>query len=935
MTQSPFRFCLRSTIAIAALSGVTMFSNPAPAAGENAGAAWPSIPKNAPAIFLVAAPKERTTAPPAFEHGPVFFGTLSNHDSEEIRITPDGMLVLRASGHRNSAATLRWEWPESTAPSGRYTLWTRFTQGGKNTQTFTVSAGTSGSHMEERLQFKQSSNSWDMVWRKTNDELLLFPSDRTFSIKTTGTATQQKQFSGFLLVKTGELPAGLSEDDALAAEQTKPEPLINAAPARWLTVGTWAGPAGLSLWGLDYEPEVRPFPGAQEPVLKFDNGRMAQWTESAPDSRGRVVIEKPGHSTLWAKGSGYAHVYLHAPKAGRVTLHFGHTGAEVQGWLNGHALDWRRDVSPSAFKMTEPSPPSPATGQTDLNDQGGVMIVQDAQGARAHAAQLGLTAGWNRLLLKPVIRHGKEDTFAFGARLTASDAGLLKEIKTSLWNPEPSRVARAIASRYVPSVRTNAPFNLAYAGEPLSLEVDLESIDKLASMQRPLRRPLAEPLTLHLSVTDYDGREILRRATPFRLPGRATFDLGSAPARGYYATHLRLLDSAGNHVVTYPVDGFSVIGGATAQQARKHDKKMAVTYYFMAGRDLHRTLYFPYMKRIGILRNIGGHNTRNESFYKTAAAEGLLVSADMWTHRNPEYIRAYIEETAPYVDSFKSYNEVDIHRDQRGTPASWVAKARQEYEIIKQTKPGALMIGASLVRPASDSWFEECLKLGLADWHDVWDVHCYPQKAPVLEGNMSNSPNETDLGVLKVYSRLGWKNPKPFWIGETGARSSHGRDARRWQAQMVAKMTACALSREDYQRIGFLVPWWYARERGKHLVGDIEAGHMPAEAAYYTASALIDGFGDAAYKRLALGDDVQAAHFGPTIMAWTTDERSREITLRPETSPPFVQVDVVGRVRELTASGDGDGSVRVTINGSPVYVLAKADYARLTAFDRQ
>jgi hypothetical protein len=341
------------------------------------------------------------------------------------------------------------------------------------------------------------------------------------------------------------------------------------------------------------------------------------------------------------------------------------------------------------------------------------------------------------------------------------------------------------------------------------------------------------------------------------------------------------------------------------------------------------------MERIGILRNIGGHNTPHETLFREASERGLDLMADMWTHRDTGYIRRYVTAAAPYVSGFKSFNEVDIHPEVRGTPEAWVAKAKMEYEIVKEIAPGKIMIGASLVRPASDSWFEECLRLGLENWHDVWDVHCYPQHAPVLEGTMSNSPNETELGVLKVFEKLGQKNTKPFWIGETGARASHGHDARRWQADMVAKMTACVLSRKDFEKIGFLVPWRYSRGEGRYYVADIEAGHMPAEAAYYTASALIDGFGDAAYTRLRLassGREVQAARFGPTIMAWTADELPREVTLRPEGKAPFVRVDVVGRIQELATTGDG--SVRLRIDGSPVYVLARSEYDRLTAFGR-
>jgi hypothetical protein len=475
-----------------------------------------------------------------------------------------------------------------------------------------------------------------------------------------------------------------------------------------------------------------------------------------------------------------------------------------------------------------------------------------------------------------------------------------------------------VANRLIPLVHTASPFNLVHPRDDLKISADLGTARYASDRNIPYS---AFPGTLEMSIRDYDGKEVAKNAVEAVFPGVATFDFGKALPLGYYSTHLRLLDRDGNLVTAYPPDGFSVIGGVASQNERKDSKKMAVTYYFMNG--LHKTIYFPYMKRIGIFRNIGGTNGRAPEFYEEASKQGLLLTADFWNYRDPQYIAEYAKEAAPYVDSFKSFNEIDIRPDQRGTPKEWVAKARLEFESVRKHAPKALVVGGSLVRPASDSWFAECLKLGLQDYQDVWDVHCYPKEPPALEGTMANSPDETELGILKVMKELGLKNTKPFWIGETGARCSHGLDARRWQADTVAKMAACALSRQDFQKIGFLVPWWYSREKGK--LGDIEAGHMPAEAAYYTASALIDGF---PYTRLSLGGPTQAAQFGPTTMVWTTNGKHRDVTTTPQGKAPYVQVDVVGRVKELETGADG--AVSVTASGSPIYILPRTTYEDLT-----
>lgn len=102
---------------------------------------------------------------------------------------------------------------------------------------------------------------------------------------------------------------------------------------------------------------------------------------------------------------------------------------------------------------------------------------------------------------------------------------------------------------------------------------------------------------------------------------------------------------------------------------------------------------------------------------------------------------------------------------------------------------------------------------------------------------------------------------------------------------------------------------------------------MPGEAAYYTASALIDGFDD--YQRLDFGANVQAAKFGPTIMMWYTSKDTLPVQLGLTGSDAYVQVDVVGRVTPLEVNAET--GVTLTLSDSPIYVLAKDTYEQLTA----
>ncbi len=725
-------------------------------------------------------------------------------------------------------------------------------------------------------------------------------------------------------------PSQLTAPVAPSSPNSAPTPtaLRDGRPSAWLTAGTWAGPGGLSLWGLDYESAIRPNPQDPTVITRFDSSPHGRWKAEELVEDSRYGNTPSDVDYVWARGVLYAHLYVHAEAATTVVLHIAQTGVATSGWLNGQPLSFASDASQGAE-----SPLLTKAGKAttlDRTDQGAIMTVTSGPAEPPQAATLALKAGWNRILLKLISQTKKGETFSFKTRFTGEDGQAPAGLKTSLADPTPTAISREIAAQMIPLVRTNAPFNLVHEGEPLSLTVDLGSVN-----YRTVGQPDAELVpyipfsgSLELIVTDYDGKEILRRSATGIFPGEAAFDLGTAPARGYYATQLTLFDKDNNLVAVYPSDGFSVIGGTAAQADRKEKKKMAVTYYFMADANKGKTLYFPYMQRMGIFRNIGGSplNEKAIALYRLAAAEGMLLSGDLWNYRDPAFIETHVQEVALLVDSFKSYNEIDIHPPIRGTPESWVNKIKLDYETVKNNAPSALVVGGSLVRPGADDWFEGCLKLGLDKYQDVWDVHCYPKNPPELEGSMTNSDNEAELGVLKVMKKLGMKNTKPFWIGETGARCSHGLDARRWQADTVAKMVACALSRPDFLKIGFLVPWWYSRELGK--ISDIEVGHMPAEAAYYTASALVDGFD---YTRLHLGDSVQAAKFGPTIMAWTTADAPREVSLTPEGNAPFVQIDVVGRLKELPSQDKK--TVSVTLTQSPVYILSRETYDRLTGFE--
>ncbi|HEY3333520.1 MAG TPA: hypothetical protein VGK19_26040 [Capsulimonadaceae bacterium] len=696
------------------------------------------------------------------------------------------------------------------------------------------------------------------------------------------------------------------------------EAMVDGAPVAWLVAGTWAGPSGLSLWGLDAESEARPNVSDPCIVEQFDTVLHSKWEARQVDGAKTAVISTSTGDFVWSRGTAYAFAYVNAAAERDVVLHLSQSGIQSAVWVNGRPAVFAADKSAAALSLA-------VRGGTDttasITDQGGTVLVQPAHNEGAVSARMHLAAGWNRVLVKLTMQNGKGEAFLFRARFTEANGDAATGLRTALSDPQASTSLHAEAVRVQPLVTTDAPFNMAYAGKPLKLHVALK---RLASADEPSPVVPLVPFRGKLSVTlkDYDGKIVAERPTSVVFPGSADIDLGAAPPTGYYSVHLALATVEGAPIVTFQPDGFSVIAGIASQKARAASKKMATTYYWMNDGKAS-SFYFPYMERLGIYRNIGGNPGPNVDLYGEANRRGLRLAGDLWYFEGPSVAES-VTKLAPFVDTFKSFNEVDIVPHVRGTAEHWTTVTKAHYEAVKQVAPKATVLSASLVRPGANSWFKECLTLGMDKYVDIWDVHCYPRDAPTLGGSMSNSQNETELGVLKSYKELGRVNDKPFWIGETGARACHGADARRWQADMVAKMTATANSRDDFQKIGFLVPWWYSREHSS--LGDIETGHMPGEAAYYTASALIDGF---PYTRLDVGAGVQAARFGPTTMLWAPSGK-QPVTLTLAAGKKWVLVDVVGRKTSLAV--DAGGKAMVTATTSPVYVLEGGEYARLTGF---
>lgn len=730
-------------------------------------------------------------------------------------------------------------------------------------------------------------------------------------------------------VKAGSMPL------LPIVQEDKPKNLLNGIPEAWLVGGLQDGLAGISIYGLESETVLRPNPSQPYLSVQMMGGDMQTWQPAKTQADGSVdVLKTTQHAYGWSRGTGYAQIYLHTAQARQVYLHLTQSGIKTAGWLDGQAFQFSVD----AIKSTDAS----ATGTSiktllkGLTTEGLLATAFADQQEGPQLAKLDLTPGWHSLLVKLVMQHDQGQRFYFKALFTDAQNQPINAIQTRLSDPTVNLTLNSLAAQLRPLIFVDAPANLPQPGDALKLKVDMrwQPILEQNRLPAPLPRFQAK---LRLRLLDYQGNEIAVKDINNLFPGQVEVDFGPIAEAGYYAVYPSLLTPDGQLIMNYPADGFSVVPGSAEQQLRLDKKKLWNNdYYALADGDKSFGSaggYFFWLQRMGLFKSYGsypGFDVQYQQQWELAKKLGLQLFADSagdshWLNDNFEDGRKFIQAASGYSQYFKSTNEIDIRHEPEWQklrePAHWVARAKWEFEQIHQTRKDGHYVGGSLVRPAEGDWFKQVLQLGLDQYQDAWDVHAYPQKSPRFGQPLGNGSHEDEQGVLAVYAGLGKKNRLPFWLGETGAKAMHGYTGRRWQAEQVAKIIAWVNSRSDYLGLAFCIAHEYDQAYGR--IWDYSMGHKPGEAALYTASALIDGL---PYQAIDTGDKaIQAAWFGSTLMIWRDDANVTDWPLKLDPAKDWVRVDVVGHSQDLPPD-----HALLAISASPIYVLPRDDYQRLT-----
>lgn len=729
-----------------------------------------------------------------------------------------------------------------------------------------------------------------------------------------------------------------------------PQPMSGGHPTAWLIGGVHGGRAGESLLGVDAESLLRPSLGLPSIWLDMMTGGEDVWRSVSPEADGTTIITATRQSYGWSRGVGYAVVYVHASSDTSAWLHLQHSGIASSAWLDGCQVQLEADAQPPA---DFPRPGIPKRCEVEgLTTEGLRMTALPEEAETARQVRLDLAAGWHLLRLKLTMQHGAGELFRFTARFTDANGQPSLGLATALSDPLADQALAAVAARLRPRMHLSVPADLPRPGESLRIAYDLSWHPDVWLGREPVAPIPSVVGILRIVVADYDGTEIARREVPARLPGLVHIDFGQAPDPGWYAVRPSFHSVDGRQAWAWWPDGFSVVPGNTAQRERVGAKKLWNNFYYAKSSGDqgfgYDGAFLDWLERSGVLKNLGswpGFAESDRPFWEAATRRGLILCGDSGCD-SPALNAAAgegercLSEVARYAPMAKGVNEIDIRtasawravRD----PQHWVERTRREWQALHAARQDAVYLGGSLVRPGDwhqkpldpgtpspGSWFIACLGLGLDRWHDAWDIHAYPQRPPLFGGPLGNSPIEDERGVLAAYAAVGRTNSLPFWLGETGAKASHGADGRRWQAETTAKLIAWVNSRTDYHGLAFCIgheyDWGYGR------VWDYSMGHKPGEAAMITAGALIDGL---PYTAIESGDPaIQIGSFGPTLMAWASDGE-REWSTRLPGVGPWLQVDVVGRVREVHPQADGLLSMR--LGTSPIYLIPAAEFARLT-----
>lgn len=290
------------------------------------------------------------------------------------------------------------------------------------------------------------------------------------------------------------------------------------------------------------------------------------------------------------------------------------------------------------------------------------------------------------------------------------------------------------------------------------------------------------------------------------------------------------------------------------------------------------------------------------------------------------YVKAYADKYADFMDAFEVYNEFNGGFGDRGTgpadskPDYYYKLLKTTYETVKPAHPGLPVVGM-VTAGTPLTWMEEVFKLGGLNYMDAVSFH--PYRYPDSPDGMGDVIQGLDQLIRKYNNG----QPKPMWISEFGWPTFIGAKGvtEKVQADYVLRSHVVALSKGVEKII------WYdfmndgtVKDLNEDNFGIIrnvadEMGPHSPKPAYAVYAAMT--------KELTHAEFVREEKANPAVKSFVFDQNGQPLRVLWSaaastsaallTDQPVQILDMMGNVNTLVPY---EGKVYLTLTGEPVYI---------------
>ncbi len=315
-----------------------------------------------------------------------------------------------------------------------------------------------------------------------------------------------------------------------------------------------------------------------------------------------------------------------------------------------------------------------------------------------------------------------------------------------------------------------------------------------------------------------------------------------------------------------------------------------------------------------------------------------------------DYVRVVVPRYKTLIHHWELWNEPYGWGFWAGTPEEYVELERLGYEAARQADPDCRVLGLC-VYPGARDWIASAVAAGGLDPLDVLTYHVYISPGMTEpDAESGRSFLEDQVGYLRGLLREQGRGDVPIWNSEGGIGcpsfyswaptdgQRHGWDeAAAAVPKAVAQMMGAGVEKWFYYFIGFAAGAWdghYRMNNIAYVETDVDGSPKPTLLAHAAAARLLD---ESAFVDRVLGPDAVSYVFErsgvATALLWArprADEPAEVQLALPRPLTASARYDLMGR-----AVPPGSPRERLTLTGTPVYLVARMTGARMRALLRE